>query len=138
MKHTAPTQMSIVAAILADNKPEEKCSSLLTRANTLLTSILGEHAGHANLADVEYDSNGDVPAGTEIIFEVDEIGLRFVPGGTPDDDFFQLRFLRAPTARLIGIRTQAGLRYALSENIAFLCRLFEEVTRDAQSLMEME
>jgi hypothetical protein len=135
MKHTPPTQMSIVAAILADNQPEKKTPSLLTRANILLTSILGEHAGHARLADIQYGS-GDIPVGAKIIFEVDEISLRFVPGGSPDDDFFQLRFLHAPAARLIGIRTQAGLRYALSENIAFLCRLFDEVTGDV--LMEME
>lgn len=137
MKHTPPTQMSIVAAILAGvHQPEEKTPSLLTRANALLTTILGEHAGHARLADVEYGNSGEIPVDAEIIFEVDEITLRFVPGGTPADDFFQLRFLRAPAARLIGIRTQVGLRYALSENIAFLRRLLGEATGDALTEME--
>jgi hypothetical protein len=123
----APGRLAIVAGALAAHQKAEKPPKLLTRANALLTSILGENANLANLVDIKRDSAGDVPDGAEIIIEIDEMLLRFVPGGTPDDDFFQVRLLGAPVDRVMGIRTLAGLGYALSEHMASIRWMFEDV-----------
>jgi hypothetical protein len=114
-----PGRMTVAAKALAALESLDAQPSLLDRAISLLTRILGDDARHAI-------PQGQ-PCSDEIVFTLDDIQFRFVCGGTPDDDFFQVNYLGAPNS-LIPVRTSAGLGYALAVNLAAIRSMFARVT----------
>jgi hypothetical protein len=114
-----PGRMTVAAKALAALESLDAQPPLLDRAISLLTRILG---GDARYATQKSSSGSD-----EIIFILDDIQFRFIYGGTPDDDFFQVNYLGAPNS-LIPVRTSAGLGYALAVNLAAIRSMFARVT----------
>ena len=114
--HTGmPGRMTVAAKALAALENIDRHPPLLTRASSLLTHILGDDARHA--------TQQSPPGSDEIVFTLDDIQFRFVYGGTPDDDFFQVNYLGAPNG-IIPVRTAAGLGYALAVNLAAIRAMF--------------
>lgn len=97
------TPLSVASKALAAWRAPAQARSI-TRANELLTAILGDDAGYATDAT-------DAPDG-EIWFDLDDMQLRFVEGGTPEDDHYEVTFLSIPHPA--GVRTLAGLGFALT------------------------
>jgi hypothetical protein len=114
-----PGRMTVAAKALAALESLDAQPPLLDRAISLLTHILGEDARHAT----QKSSSGS----DEIIFTLDDIQFRFVYGGTPDDDFFQVNYLGAPNDT-IPVRTAAGLGYSLAVNLATIRSIFAKVS----------
>lgn len=97
------TPLSVASKALAAWQAPAQTRSM-TRANELLTRILGDDAGYATRAE---DAPDD-----EIWFDLDDMQLRFVEGGTPEDDHYQVTFLSIP--HQAGIRSLEGLGFALT------------------------
>jgi hypothetical protein len=110
-----PGRMTVAAKALAALESLDAQSSLLDRASSLLTRILGEDARHA----IQKSS----PGSDEIVFTLDDIQFHFFYGATPDDDFFQVNYLGAPNG-LIPVRTAAGLGYSLAVNLTAIRSMF--------------
>jgi hypothetical protein len=92
-----------VARLLSIQPPQANVLPI-TRANDLLTRILGDDAGLAVLAADAADD--------EIFFDLDNMQLHFIQGGSPEDDCYRVSLFCAPAP--FGIRTPQGLAYALS------------------------
>lgn len=103
IKPKSPAPLSIVVKYLAifDDQSASH-SSGKTRANDLLTRILGNDAGFAI----------PIPDDYEIRFKLDDMQLRFIEGATAEDDHYRVSFLNIPT--FVGVRTPDGLGYALT------------------------
>lgn len=115
-----PGRMTVAAKALAALESLDVQPPLLDRAISLLTRILGDDARHAT---PQGQSRSD-----EIVYTLDDIQFRFVYGGTPDDDFFQVNYLGAPNG-LIPVRTAAGLGYALAVNLTAIRSAFASAAR---------
>jgi len=78
------------------------------RADALLQKIFGEDVQFAILI-----TNGDEDDDLAPLFVIDNMGLKFMLGATPEDDCFHLSFLSAKPVR--PIRSLAGMGMALMD-----------------------
>ena len=103
IKPKAPAPLSIVVKYLAifDDQPASQPAGK-TRANDLLTRILGNDAGLAI----------PIPEDYQIRFKLNDMQLHFIEGATAEDDYYWVSFLNIPT--FAGVRTPEGLGYALT------------------------
>jgi hypothetical protein len=127
-KAPAPPHLSIVVKYLAayDSRPYQ--AGAMTRANDLLTRILGNDAGLAILTN---DALG-------ICFDLDDMQLHFIEGATAEDDHYQVTFLNIPTFK--GVRTPEGLGCALStilERLRLKGKYLEHLRTKGESLPEL-
>lgn len=113
-----PTRLAIVGEALAAYERLPEQPDTMTRAMGLLAHILGEDK--VDLADVYEGEDGD-----HLMVYLDDMTLRFVEGGTPNDDCYQVSFLGAPVPDLIGVRSKEGLGYALSASLEGISELFD-------------
>lgn len=117
-----PGRMTIAVKALTALEQLGRQPKLITRANNLLTKILGDDAGYAI-------QEGD---GENIVFLLDDMRFIFICGGTPDDDFFQVSFLGAPSG-LIPVRSITGLGYAIAVNLTTIRSIFSCMARNSES-----
>lgn len=121
-KNSSPGRMTIAVKALAALEQLGNQPKLITRANNLLTKILGDDAGYAI-------QKGD---GENIVFLLDDMKFIFICGGTPEDDFFQVSFLGAPSG-LIPVRSITGLGYAIAVNLTTIRSVFSCMARNSGS-----